>query len=102
LEARIAREISVLARDAGKKPAKRYEWEEWVRWLELLGEREHGEGRQVEAEREVEWTWLADSGPLFSGVTETEWVLGKLCRRLETVLEEGVEGERGSAGVLGP
>jgi len=95
LEARIAREISRLARDVGKKPAKKYGWEEWMKWLELLGEKDdHGVRREAGAEtteREVEWTWLSDEGPLFSRISETEWVLGKLCRRLEQVLEEEVK-----------
>jgi hypothetical protein len=29
------------------------------------------------------WTWLDDKSPLFSPETETEWILSRLCNRLE-------------------
>ena len=32
------------------------------------------------------WTWLDDKGPLFSPETETEWILSRLCRRLEHLM----------------
>ena len=92
LEATIAREISRLARHVGKKPAKKYGWEDWMVWLELLGEKDdRGMRRKLDREttvREVEWTWLSGGGSLFSGVSETEWVLGRLCGRFEQVLGE--------------
>lgn len=82
LGAQLAREIGHLAKDVGTKPPRRYEWEEWVHWLGLLGKDAHAdsEGDGV--------IWLADDGPLFSGETETEWLLGRLCEKLEKVLEE--------------
>ncbi|KAF9476201.1 voltage-gated potassium channel [Pholiota conissans] len=36
------------------------------------------------------WTWLGDQGPLFSRLTETEWIIEKLCFRLEEVLEDEI------------
>ncbi|KAJ7727224.1 hypothetical protein B0H16DRAFT_1697793 [Mycena metata] len=45
------------------------------------------------AEERGEWTWLGDDGPLFSGMSETQWILGKLCERLEQVLGEEIGGE---------
>ncbi|KAF8148259.1 hypothetical protein B0H34DRAFT_863475 [Crassisporium funariophilum] len=166
LAARLAREIGRLARDVGRKPGVRYEWEEWEGWLGMLGEGEGeggekvgegkvGEGGKKAAELETHdaqkekdtnanatdpptqpptqpptrppsppyrfqqhahalekeeaawgfrWTWLADGGPLFSAETETEWVLGRLCGRLEEVLEEeareagAARGRTGTAG----
>ena len=32
------------------------------------------------------WTWLDDKGPLFSPETETEWILSRLCNRLEHLM----------------
>jgi potassium channel subfamily K len=32
------------------------------------------------------WTWLDDKGPLFSPETETEWILSRLCTRLEHLI----------------
>ena len=34
------------------------------------------------------WTWLDDRGPLFSPETETEWILSRLCNRLEHLMDD--------------
>lgn len=34
------------------------------------------------------WTWLDDKGPLFSPETETEWILSRLCSRLEHLMDD--------------
>jgi len=101
LAAKIARQISDLARDVGRKPPRKYEWHEWKIWLDLLGiqdGRQLNEGRAITSSRapprnqgNVDWTWLSNDGPLFSRVSETEWVLGKLCLRLEEVLGKELE-----------
>ncbi|KAJ7077429.1 hypothetical protein B0H15DRAFT_915299 [Mycena belliarum] len=96
LSARLARQISRLAQDVANKPAVQYKWEDWEGWLTLLGERTESHGQNGASssqslqseEKRGEWTWLGDDGPLFSGMSETQWILGKLCQRLEEVLEE--------------
>ncbi|KAJ3513587.1 hypothetical protein NLJ89_g2864 [Agrocybe chaxingu] len=161
LAAQISREISHLAKDLRAKPPRKYSWEEWERWLHMLGEREdavgsvvdgqNGEEREmrerltpvlihnstpgerlpspatatsqvptvaapsanghasgakaeqnvvsqhvddVEHETDWHWTWLGDHGPLFSRLTETEWLMEKLCFRLEEVLEDEIREAR--------
>ncbi|KAF8815146.1 voltage-gated potassium channel [Phlegmacium glaucopus] len=37
---------------------------------------------------EWHWTWLDDKGPLFSQQTETEWILSRLCSRLEHLMKD--------------
>jgi potassium channel subfamily K len=74
---KIAKEISSLAKDIGSKPPRKYEWDEWKRFLELLG--------QPQNQEDDKWRWLGHDGPLLSGVTETEWILAKMCERLEEV-----------------
>ncbi|KAF7290829.1 hypothetical protein MIND_01324100 [Mycena indigotica] len=76
LAARLAREVGRLARDAASKSDVDYAWEDWEKWLGLLGEGKGGE-------KTGEWTWLGEDGPLLSNVSETEWILEKLCERLE-------------------
>ncbi|KAG7095734.1 hypothetical protein E1B28_006444 [Marasmius oreades] len=78
LAARIAREIRLISVDMAKKPPRRYEWEDWLRWMKLLS----GDEKSV-----VGRDFLDDDGPLLSGASETEWILDKLCRRLEEVLD---------------
>ncbi|KAF9523134.1 hypothetical protein CPB83DRAFT_887111 [Crepidotus variabilis] len=148
LAAEIAREISVLAKDLNEKPTKKYKWDEWERWLKMLGKIDdesrryyHQHGRDLDRDRrgadredekrapvngdlmerpkkeldqsvstshhlsnstpttdDWEWTWLGDEGPLFSRMTETEWIIDELCIRLEEVLEERIyQAKEGSA-----
>jgi len=134
LAARLAREIKEVTRDVRRSPPPKYDWEDWVRWLDLLAEGtecadgdethvrralneriservrrgealacpikhgakvspevdEDGMPVVVEGEQGPEWTWtwLSDKGPLFSRESEPEWIIFKLCERLEEVLEE--------------
>ncbi|KAF8959169.1 hypothetical protein BDZ97DRAFT_1839267 [Flammula alnicola] len=203
LAARLAREISKLAKDLRKEPPKKYTWDEWTKWLDMLGERDQDEnapeaaGDHVKSRKEPcgppvpillaphggvvlqhtlsappivgddhllrsetvtptedeqpselsqteppqgphagttvanflnlrtwrhpwihyqkrptetecdsgatekdvdwRWTWLGDQGPLFSRLTETEWIMEKLCFRLEEVLEEEIREAHASA-----
>ena len=191
LAARLAREISNLAKDLRQKPPKKYTWDEWSRWLDMLGERDNADagknsirtsgtphgthnttpihilpiprresmnsaavdlpthrpgedyisprqsdvtqcntqpqrhdahlstahsrdsrmyGQVATAQSEIRqdsngavdieswhWTWLGDHGPLLSPLTETEWIVGKLCVRLEEVLEEEIRDAHASA-----
>ncbi|KAF8073335.1 hypothetical protein FPV67DRAFT_740612 [Lyophyllum atratum] len=100
LAARIAREISGVAKDVGSKPPRKYGWDEWIRWLDLLGMNSENQSKEGQTESSglsssrrggSDWTWLGKDGPLFSRVSETEWVLGKLCSRLEEVLEKELD-----------
>lgn len=91
LAARIAKEISKVAKDIGKKPPKKHEWDEWMMWLDLLDMGDSsklGATGKPSSKEDIDWTWLGDDGPLLSNVTETEWVLRKLCQRLEEVMEK--------------
>ena len=136
LAARLAREISNLAKDLDVKPPKKYDWEDWVRWLDMLGEMENPDGEEPEkfpkpgkeerggtdvtfsaketvdaqetavaqpqpeaagtgsvslnVDAEWRWTWLSDHGPLLSRLTETEWIIERLCFRLEEVIVDEI------------
>ncbi|KAJ3850926.1 hypothetical protein EV368DRAFT_44245 [Lentinula lateritia] len=111
IAARLAREIKLVSQDLGKQPPKEYEWEDWKRWMRLLSVSNEDDGRNgrsglsglkslksptrsmgtrspshSDASRSNGWIWLGDDGPLFSQESEAEWILGKLCDRLEQVL----------------
>lgn len=72
----IAAQIRVISGHLGCEPPKKYTFDEWIEFLELLELKWESEG----------WSWLSEEGPLMSGLTETEWVLGELCKKLERVL----------------
>ncbi|RPB05500.1 hypothetical protein L873DRAFT_1663127 [Choiromyces venosus 120613-1] len=72
----IAVEIRTLTGHMTSGSPRKYSFEEWVRFLELLGIAwREGEGD--------DWSWLDEEGPLASSLSETEWLLEKMCRRLE-------------------
>jgi len=50
--------------------------------------------RRAAEEEDWCWTWLGDEGPLFSRLSETEWIIEKLCFRLEKVLEDEIREAR--------
>ena len=91
----IAKEIRGLLNDISTSPAKTYTFEEWSRFLKLLGikHREKDMPSQPSRENGVDgkttentWSWLGDEGPLFGIQTETEWLLQRLSRQLEDSL----------------
>lgn len=103
LAARVAREIKRLAVDIGASPPKRYHWDQWARWMRLVGDGSGGGGTGPDKDG-GEWSWLGEGGPLLGGSTETEWILGRLCERLEEVImmheqeEEEQQREKESGG----
>jgi potassium channel subfamily K, other eukaryote len=94
----IAKEISMLLGHMSDSPVKTYSFEEWTRFLHLLGIRsghevgkdqangeaaENGALQKQIPQNDETWSWLGDESPLFSSMTETEWLLHRLSRRLE-------------------
>lgn len=73
----IASEIKRIVNHVGLAPPKRYTFDEWIGFLELL-ELEWEGGH---------WSWLTEEGPLLSGMSEPEWLLENLCKKLEEALE---------------
>ncbi|KAG7442346.1 voltage-gated potassium channel [Guyanagaster necrorhizus] len=74
----LAKAIKRVVRDTGRKTPKKYSWEDWQFFLALL--------EMPQSERES--FWLADEGPLFSDVSESTWLLWKLCGKLENVMDQ--------------
>jgi potassium channel subfamily K len=92
----IAKEIRGLLDDVSVSPPRTYTFEEWARFLKLLGVKHREKdliggsqnGNEVD---ENGWSWLQDDGPLFGTQTETEWLLQKLSKRLEDSLRPDFE-----------
>lgn len=102
--AQLAKEIRLVSKDLGSQPPRKYGWEDWKRWVKLLGSGPKGlDGlRSATAHSDSadkskfhhRWIWLGDEGPLFSGESESNWILAKLCDRLEQVLIEEVQSHK--------
>lgn len=73
----LALGIKKIVKHVGAVPPKRYTFDEWIEYLELL---------ELEWESDG-WSWLNEEGPLLSGLSEPEWLLERLCVKLEQALE---------------
>ncbi|KAF2658218.1 voltage-gated potassium channel [Lophiostoma macrostomum CBS 122681] len=92
LARRLAQSIRRVATDLRLHNPKRYEYEEWVEFTRLIrfssnraGEKGEGVIEEEEQEGLVEWDWIGEDSPLMSGVSESEWLLSRLCESLVRV-----------------
>ncbi|KAJ6259602.1 hypothetical protein Dda_5240 [Drechslerella dactyloides] len=108
----LAFAVQQLMPDLAGRPPKKYSYEEWTGYLRLLntpvpGERppdastprvdasEKGNGVGEELSRVDSGTdWLAEESPLMSQQSETQWLLTRLCARLEECLRAEKEEAR--------
>lgn len=105
-------EIAVLMKEMRKvlghlnaSPPKKYTYEEWTRFLELIEEdvkpskTEPGHSHEETPDQPVSqedarprrrryWTWLSPTSPLMSNKGEAEWIVGKLALTLERKLKK--------------
>ena len=90
-------------------PGRKYEYDEWVWYLKLLGEDERSKETHRSPSSKLEhnekghenlqqagggpqekktWSWLGERSPLMGGTPEVEWVLERLIDRMEMELRE--------------
>lgn len=89
LARQLALAINRTVNDSRLQHRKKYSYQEWVEFTRLI--RFSGESpRQVEAEDEeeeeeeglLEWDWIGDNSPLLANISESEWILDRLCESL--------------------
>lgn len=111
----LVREIKKVYSDLGAQPPKKYTYEEWCHFLELLGEDESSskyhreapidtpnnttgtaemegavpiDGEKSGGKQEIrDWSWVGNRSPLMGGKDEAEWVLERLVGKLESELK---------------
>ncbi|ESZ99124.1 hypothetical protein SBOR_0534 [Sclerotinia borealis F-4128] len=85
LARKLALAIKHVANDLRAPKLKRYSYEEWVEFTRLIRFSTHN-AREVEEEEEdeglVEWDWIGEDSPMLADVSESEWVLDRLCESL--------------------
>jgi potassium channel subfamily K len=93
LSRRLALSIKKVSLDFRLTRPKRYSYEEWVEFTRLirmttperldrdLGTTISHTGTENE-EGLVNWDWIGNDSPMMSGVTESEWLLERLCESL--------------------
>lgn len=85
LARRLALAIKRVANDLRADKPKNYSYVEWVEFTRLIRFSAHT-AREVEEEEEdeglVEWDWIGEDSPMLADVSESEWVLDRLCESL--------------------
>ncbi|KAB8301393.1 hypothetical protein EYC80_003267 [Monilinia laxa] len=85
LARKLALAIKHVANDLRAAKPKKYSYTEWVEFTRLIRFSTHS-ARKVEEEEEdeslVEWDWIGEDSPMLADVSESEWVLDRLCESL--------------------
>ena len=85
LARKLAISIKRVANDLRLPQVKKYSYEEWVEFTRLI-RFSRKTPTEVENEEEeeglVEWDWIGEDSPMLADVSESEWVLDRLCESL--------------------
>lgn len=91
LSRQLAQSIKKVSYDLRLPKPKRYSYEEWVEFTRLIrlttperldcdvGVTIH---ESTDEEGLVDWDWIGDQSPMMSGLSESEWLLERLCESL--------------------
>ncbi|KAF3216931.1 Potassium channel [Orbilia oligospora] len=97
----LAFSIQKLMPDLASKSPKQYGYEEWSSYLKLINMQDPRSRIQMAprvgeagVERYPKDDWLGENSPLMSRQSETEWLLTRLCSRLEECLREERDNEK--------
>jgi len=86
LARKLALAIKHVANDLRADRPKKYSYEEWVEFTRLIRFSRNKNPEEVEQEEEeeglVEWDWIGEDSPMLADVSESEWVLDRLCESL--------------------
>jgi potassium channel subfamily K len=93
LAAALATTIQHVVSDLHLDKAKTYSYEEWVEFTRLISAASKKDPASVakkddtelEEEDLGEWDWIGDDSPLISGLSESQWVLRRMCEALVRV-----------------
>ncbi|PQE29100.1 potassium channel protein [Rutstroemia sp. NJR-2017a BBW] len=85
LARKLALSIKRVANDLRLEKPKKYSYEEWVEFTRLIRfstQSSKEVHREEEEEGLVEWDWIGEDSPMLADVSESEWVLDRLCESL--------------------
>lgn len=77
--------IKQAARDIKERERKKYSYEEWVEFTQLIRFTSGGTkamGEEEEEEGMIEWDWIGEDSPMMANKSEAEFVLDRLCESL--------------------
>lgn len=86
LARRLALAIKRTANDLRTEKRIKYSYEEWVEFTRLIRFSSSKTPEEVAHEEEedglVDWDWIGEDSPMLADVSESEWVLERLCESL--------------------
>ncbi|CAK7208518.1 Potassium channel [Sporothrix bragantina] len=89
LARQLASAIRTVAHDLGAEPPKRYDFEEWTHFGELIRFTQNRRRKESQADEKheedeglTEWDWIGEDSPMLADTTEAQWVLDRLCESL--------------------
>ncbi|EMC96426.1 hypothetical protein BAUCODRAFT_24205 [Baudoinia panamericana UAMH 10762] len=83
--------IRKVADDMKDTPGKRYTYEEWVEFTQLIRFSAQKEEDRITDDEEyglIEWDWIGEDGPLMSKSSEAEFVLDRLCESMKRYIKQ--------------
>jgi potassium channel subfamily K len=85
LARRLGLAIKRTANDLRAVYPKKYSYEEWVEFTQLIrfsSKLPHELEEEEEEEGLIEWDWIGEDSPMLADISESEWVLDRLCESL--------------------
>ncbi|KUJ06261.1 voltage-gated potassium channel [Mollisia scopiformis] len=85
LARKLAVAIKKTANDLRSEKPKKYSYEEWVEFTRLIRfSGQNPEDAQDEEDEDglIEWDWIGEDSPMLADVSESEWILDRLCESL--------------------
>ncbi|CAL3965428.1 unnamed protein product [Diplocarpon coronariae] len=81
---KLATAIKRTANDLRADPPKKYSYEEWVEFTRLIrfSYETAGDPEEDEEQGPIEWDWIGEDSPMLADVSESAWVLERLCESL--------------------
>lgn len=95
LAGKLAIAIRHTANHLKDDPPRRYCYEEWAEYTRLIRFSKLSKEEIEQAEEEqglVEWDWIGEDSPMLADLSESEWVLDRLCESLNRYMRKQGKG----------
>ena len=91
LAGKLAKALRHTANHLKDDPPRRYCYEEWAEYTRLIRFSKLSKEEIEQAEEEqgiVEWDWIGEDSPMLADLSESEWVLDRLCESLNRYMRK--------------
>ena len=93
LAKKLPKMVRQIADDMKGDPSKRYTYEEWVEFTQLIRFTSAGGDTEnrVDLEGLIEWDWIGEDSPMMSKSSEAEFVLDRLCESMQRYVRSAID-----------